>query len=230
MSEPVDAPRWPGESAEYRTARDELARAEHELVQAVEAVAAQRRALPPGRKVQDYEFVEGPLDIGEDGPARKVRMSDLFGPHETLMLYSFMFDGSADACPMCTSLIDGYEGAMADLDERVGFAVLAPAPLDQLRGYGRSRGWRNVRLVSSVGSEYNTAYGAVTADGGLESTMNVFSRRDGSIRHFWGAEKLATPAGQDDRHLDFLWTLWGALDLTPEGRGESWRPSRPARR
>jgi len=35
--------------------------------------------------------------------------------------------------------------------------------------------------------------------------------------------------GQDDRHLDLVWALWEALDLTPEGRGD-WRPARPPRR
>jgi predicted dithiol-disulfide oxidoreductase (DUF899 family) len=40
--------RLPGESAEYRAARDELTAAEHELTAATEKVAAMRRALPPG--------------------------------------------------------------------------------------------------------------------------------------------------------------------------------------
>jgi predicted dithiol-disulfide oxidoreductase (DUF899 family) len=68
-------------------------------------------------------------------------MDELLGGHPTLMLYSVMFDGtSSAACPMCTSLIDGYDGAAADLGQRVGFAVVAPAPLGALRDYGRSRG------------------------------------------------------------------------------------------
>jgi predicted dithiol-disulfide oxidoreductase (DUF899 family) len=40
--------RFPGESPEYRTARDRLLEAEAELRRQTEAVAALRRALPSG--------------------------------------------------------------------------------------------------------------------------------------------------------------------------------------
>jgi predicted dithiol-disulfide oxidoreductase (DUF899 family) len=30
--------------------------------------------------------------------------------------------------------------------------------------------------------------------------------------------------GQDHRHVDFMWPLWGILDCVPEGRGTTWRP------
>ena len=48
---------FPGESADYRAARDRLLEQEIELRRATEAVAAARRALPPGGVVpQDYLF------------------------------------------------------------------------------------------------------------------------------------------------------------------------------
>lgn len=59
--------------------------------------------------------------------------------------------------------------------------------------------------------------------------MTVFTRRDGDVRHFYTSEKPPSAADQDDRHLDLTWGLWGALDMTPEGRG-GFRPSRPPRR
>jgi predicted dithiol-disulfide oxidoreductase (DUF899 family) len=127
-----------------------LAQAEHDLARAVEAVAEQRRTLPLGGAVpENYRFTDGPIEIGDSAPARPVRMSELFGDHQTLLLYSFMFDGTGIPCRMCTSLIDGYDGAAADLLQRVGFAVVAPAPIDRSRAYGRERRWHNVRLVSS---------------------------------------------------------------------------------
>ena len=231
MNDDVTSLRLPNESATYRTSREALAKAEHGLVRAMEAVAAQRRALPPGGAVpENYRFTEGPSDLTQAGPLRAVTMDDLFGPHQTLLLYSFMYDGTGTPCRMCTSLIDGYDGAAADLAERVGFAVVAPAPVDDLRNYGVERRWSNVRLVSSAGTSYGRDYGGMRADGELTSRMNVFTRRDGTIRHFYATEKGPTESGHDDRHLDLLWTLWGALDLTPEGRGDEWRPNRPARR
>ena len=100
----------PGESDEYRRARDELLQAEIELRRQEEAVAAQRRRLPLGGVVpEDYVFEEWDADAG--GP-RAVRMSELFAEgKDTLFLYSFMFiPGSAQrpleqGCPSCTSII-----------------------------------------------------------------------------------------------------------------------------
>ena len=47
----------PGESAEYRSARDRLLEQEIELRRAMEAVAAARRELPPGGAIpEDYVF------------------------------------------------------------------------------------------------------------------------------------------------------------------------------
>ena len=48
--------RYPGESAEYREARDRLLAAEIELRRQIEAVAAARRDLPPGGEVPE-EYV-----------------------------------------------------------------------------------------------------------------------------------------------------------------------------
>ena len=66
----------PGESDEYRRARDELLRAEIELRRQTEAVAAQRRKLPLGGAIPtDYAFDE--WDAGANA-ARAVRLSELF--------------------------------------------------------------------------------------------------------------------------------------------------------
>src|SRR2546421_6034286 len=66
---------FPGESAEYRRARDRLLAQEVELRRAMEQVAAVRRQLPPGGIVpEDYVF-EG---LAPDGTATEVRLSELF--------------------------------------------------------------------------------------------------------------------------------------------------------
>jgi len=62
------------ESAEYLAKRDELRMAEIESIKMRERVAQLRRELPLGAPVQDYEFVEGPADLGAgDAPTRTVR-------------------------------------------------------------------------------------------------------------------------------------------------------------
>ena len=51
--------RFPGESEEYRRERNRLLEAEAGLRRAIEQVAAQRRALPPGGVAPDnYRFEE----------------------------------------------------------------------------------------------------------------------------------------------------------------------------
>src|SRR5205809_2099975 len=79
---------FPGESPEYRAARDTLLEREIELRRAMEAVAAQRRELPPGGSVsEDYVF----QGAGQDGVPTDVRLSELFAPgRDSLAIYSFM--------------------------------------------------------------------------------------------------------------------------------------------
>src|ERR1700752_597256 len=81
--------RFPGESAEYRRARNALLDEEIELRRQIERVAAQRRKLPPGGMIpQDYVFEEA----APDGKPMKTKLSELFAPgKDTLAIYSFMF-------------------------------------------------------------------------------------------------------------------------------------------
>jgi predicted dithiol-disulfide oxidoreductase (DUF899 family) len=76
--------RYPNESAEYRAARNALLNDEIALRAQIEAVAAKRRALPPGGKVpEDYVFER----IGTNATPERVKMSELFGPHKTLVQF-----------------------------------------------------------------------------------------------------------------------------------------------
>jgi predicted dithiol-disulfide oxidoreductase (DUF899 family) len=75
----------------------------------------------------------------------------------------------------------------------------------------------------AAGTTYNRDYHG-EVDGEQESMMNVFARRDASIFHTYGTEMHDSEPGQNSRHLDAMWPLWTALDLTPEGRGASWYP------
>src|SRR6266536_2197827 len=80
---------FPGESAEYREARNQLLGQEIELRRAMEAVAAARRKLPPGGAVpEDYIF----KGTSADAAPADVRLSELFAPgKDSLVVYSFMF-------------------------------------------------------------------------------------------------------------------------------------------
>jgi len=226
--------RFPGESQEYRQAREELLSAEVDLRRQIEAVAAKRRTLPLGGPVpHDYVFHE--WDAGAKA-ARPVRLSELFEDgKDTLFLYSHMFNPDSsgaplmEPCPSCTSIIDAVDGAAPHLAQRINFAVSAKAPLERFRAHAKARDWRHARLLSSAHSTYNHDYHAEAHEAGdsnQDPMATVFVRRGGKIHHFWSSELYLIPTdpGQDMRHVDFMWPLWAILDRTPEGRGAEWRP------
>ncbi|MFI0468917.1 DUF899 family protein [Saccharopolyspora sp. 5N102] len=232
---------FPGESPEYRAARDRLLEREIELRRAMESVAAARRQLPPGGLVpEDYVF----QGTGPDGGSQDVRLSELFGPgKDSLVIYSMMFPryptddrrGAATGrtaelelveapCPSCTAFLDQLDGAVEHLDQRLNFAVVAKAPLPRLLAFSEERGWRRLRLLSAHGNNYDRDYHGESEEGYSLPMMNVFHRENGEIRHFWGSEMLYAPSdpGQDPRHTGTIEPLWNMHDLTPEGRPQDW--------
>jgi predicted dithiol-disulfide oxidoreductase (DUF899 family) len=228
---------FPGESAEYRAARDRLLEQEADLRRATEAVAAARRALPPGGAIrEDYVF----RGRGEDGELGDVRLSELFAPgKDSLVVYSMMFprDPGDDRpgpdhgqtaelpldqgpCASCTALLDQLDGAAVHAAELINFVVVAKAPIERLLTFAEERGWRRPRLVSSAGNTFNRDYHGETPEGAQRPIVNVFRREGEAIRHFWASELLYAPTepGQDPRHAGTLEPFWNMLDLTPEGR------------
>ena len=235
MTEPLHTVRFPGESEEYRRARDELLQAEVDLRRRTEAVAAKRRALPLGGAVpEDYCFEE----VAEGGG--EVRFSELFqAGKDTLVVYSFMFPrwpgdtrpGPAGEtgklalaetpCASCTSILDSLDGAASHLDQRLNLVVVARSDPQRIRTFARERGWRNLRLLSSQNNAYNHDYQAETSDGNQIPILNVFLRDGEELRHSWATELMFAPReeGEDARHVDSIWPVWNVLDMTPEGRG-----------
>jgi predicted dithiol-disulfide oxidoreductase (DUF899 family) len=135
---------FPGESPEYRAARERLLEQEIELRRAMETVAAARRQLPPGGVVpEDYVF----QGARADGAPTDVRLSQLFeSGRKSLAIYSFMFPrdpgddrpGPATGqtallplekgpCPSCVALLDQLDGAAEHASQRVNLAVVAKA-------------------------------------------------------------------------------------------------------
>ena len=209
--------RFPNESGEYREARDALLAEEIELRRHIERVAEQRRALPPGGTVpKNYEL------FGESGP---VRFADLFGDKQTLAVYCYMYGPQREQpCPMCTSLMAAWDGELLDVEQRIALVMVARSPIERLLAVKTERGWQHLRLYSDLDGEFTRDY--VSADDADVPGFNVFTRRDGSIRHFWSGEMGGSTAdpGQDPRGAPDLMPLWTILDSTPEGRGGDWYP------
>jgi predicted dithiol-disulfide oxidoreductase (DUF899 family) len=215
------------ESGDYRARRQELLQAEIELKDQIERVAALRRTLPLGGVVEDYAFQEGPRDLAAgDLPMRTVRLSELFErPDQTLVLMHFMFGGAqTQPCPMCTMWADGYDGVVPHLRQRVAFGVVVAGDVAAIRAWGRQRGWRHLRLLSSAGTAYKRDFGMEDADGAQRPGVSVFRLgADGRPRHFY--TQCAMMGEGHWRGMDLLSPVWNFLDLTPEGRGD-WMPKR----
>ena len=222
---------FPGESAEYRTARNALLAEEMELRRTTERVAAQRRSLPAGGALlEDYPFE------GDSGP---VKLSELFSPgKDTLAIYSFMYGPERERpCPGCTHLLDALDGEAEHIAQRINLVVVAKSPLPRIAAFAGERGWRRLRLLSTAGNSYDRDYfgdstglpAAIRVQQDFKAgeewdmpMLNVFRRDGKAIRHCWGSEILYVPPepGQEYRHNDALDPLWNMLDVTPEGRGD----------
>ena len=185
---------FPGESPEYRNKRNALLENEISLRRQVEAVAAQRRALPPGgAPPEDYRF------IGKAGP---VAMSAMFTQgRDTLAVYSFMFGRAREPCPGCTHFLDGLDGLVEHISQRLTFAGVAKSPLEaqESRAYEDGSVFRSTQAGNNFDRDYCGDFSALSPavrtqqefKDGEEWDMpmlNVFRQAGGKVRHFWGSK------------------------------------------
>ena len=218
--------RFPGESDEYREARNKLLNAEIELRKKIEEVAAIRRNLPDGGKLkEDYIFEEMNPKTGEK---TKTKFSELFKPgKDTLIIYSYMYALKDEKpCTSCTSIMDGINGMVFHVNNRLNFVMVAKSPISKVMNWAKSRSWNNLRILSSENNSYNTDYFSENEKGGQYPALNVFRKMQDGIFHFYSTELLYVKPepGQDGRHVDMIWPLWNIFDYAPEGRGTDWYP------
>jgi predicted dithiol-disulfide oxidoreductase (DUF899 family) len=210
--------RWAGESAEYRQARTALQAEEIELRRQIQRVAAQRRALPPGPVAKDYRFL--------DEQGNELGLVDLFGRHDTLFTYFWMFGPERERpCPMCTSFVGSLDIPMPDIEQRLAIAIVGRSPVARQLAFARERGWRFLKFYQTVGEAFGRDVHAVT-DEGEGAAPTIWRRNGDEVRLFWGAEGGAETAdpGFDPHLAPDPTPLWNILDWTPEGRGTDWYP------
>ncbi|SFS04795.1 DUF899 family protein [Sphingomonas jatrophae] len=213
--------RWPGESEAYRAARTALLAEEYRLRRTREAVAAQRRALPPGPVFEDrYRF---------EGPGGETNLAGLFGDHDTLVVYVMMFapqGGRTRPCPMCTSTIAAWDQSIPSMRRNFAPAVVARrTSAADMQAFAAERGWRNLPLFADLDGRFVADLQAVGPDDMDNPGLAVFTRAGGTIRLFWADEMALPDPGQDPRGQADFQPLWTLLDLTPEGRRPDWYPT-----
>ena len=233
------------EDAAYRRARTALLAEEIELRRQIERVAEMRRALLAFvfvifvsalellvgnerphlcRGVEPRSDLDFGRFIGEAGP---VNFEGLFGDKQSLVVYSYMYGPQRERpCPMCTSLLSAWDGEANDIMQRAALAVVARSPIERLVALKKERGWRSLKLYSDPSQEFSRDFHAVGEKGEDWAGLHVFTRRAGTLRHFWSGEMDFSTAdpGQDPRGAPDLMPLWTVLDTTPEGRDPHWYP------
>lgn len=225
---------FPGESAAYRVARNNLLGEEMRLRREIERVAALRRTLPRGGDLKEDYFFERL----ENGRPTKVKMSGLFEEGKnTLAIYSFMFGPERKRpCPGCTHFLDALDGSSTHIQQRINFWVVAKSPLQRILDFAAQRRWNHLSLMSTAGNSFDADYFGDSTKlspqmrvqqafkAGEEwdlPILNVFQREGDRIHHFWASELLYVPPEPDQqyRHNDLLDPLWNMFDDVPEGRG-----------
>lgn len=215
---------FPNEGDEYRKARNKLLIAEINLRKQLSDVTNQRMKLPMGGKLkEDYVF-----DEIKNGKTRKIKFSELFKDKKnSLIIYSMMYDPNwVEACPACTSILDGLDGSAPHVNEQTNFFVVSKAPIKKLQAWKKKRGWSNLHLLSSFNNSYNKDYFAEDSKSEQIPALNVFQKTPHGIFHFFNTELLYVKPekGQDAHHVDLIWPIWSLFDFTPEGRRD-WFPS-----
>ena len=233
--------RWPaGSTQEYIEARRLLFEKEYNLINQIEEVASQRRALPLGPVLADYEFEEGPADLQASDEVRKVTLTDIVKggnqAHKTLLVYHMMMDtNDTNACPACSMFIDGLNGVAKHLAHHFSLVIVAKAPISSIREYARKREWSHLRFLSSASNTFNKDMGVERPDwykdlaqGPGFSVFRLEKGEDGGDRlRFWyhTTPHFGRVNGKEVvRGMDLLTPVWNLLDITPEGRGQ-WNPS-----
>jgi predicted dithiol-disulfide oxidoreductase (DUF899 family) len=141
-----------GTREEWQAAREELASQEAELAKRSEEVRNKRLELPWVRVEKEYQFDT------QDG---RKNLADLFDGRSQLLAYNAMFgpDYTLGACPGCTSLADGLDGAIVHLNHRdVTLICFSRAPIDRLTKYKQRMGWQ-FPYVSTYDTDFPFDFG-----------------------------------------------------------------------
>jgi predicted dithiol-disulfide oxidoreductase (DUF899 family) len=156
-----------------------------------------------------------------------VGLLDLFGGHEALVTYFWMFGPQRERpCPMCTNWLGAVDGNAADIKQRVALKVLGRSPVARQIAFAIERGWRHLDFVQTVGDDYANDLGLINKDGSENPALVIFRRDGDKVRLFWASEMTMemNDPGQDPRGAPDVAPLWTILDLTPAGRDPRWYP------
>jgi predicted dithiol-disulfide oxidoreductase (DUF899 family) len=155
-----------GTREDWQAARDELAKLEADHAQRNEEIQQKRRELPWVPVEKEYEF---------DTEAGKRTLAELFDGRSQLLAYNIMFgpDYEKGACPGCTNLADGLDGALVHLNHRdVTLICFSRAPIERLAAYKQRMGWQ-FPYVSTFNTDFPFDFGLAMSEEQAEQVPQV---------------------------------------------------------
>ena len=176
----------------------EIQQLEQEIMQKIATLNTLRAQSEP-TEVTNYTF---------DTQSGNVELSELFGPHDKLLVIHNMGQG----CRYCTLWADGFNGILTHLESAMAVVLASKDAPELQRRFANSRGWR-YRLVSHGGGAYLKEQGVM--GGGNHPGAVVYERKDGKMYR-----KNACVFGPGDIYCA-MWSLLGvagigANDWTPQ--------------
>src|SRR5258706_1846268 len=202
--------------------REKLLAKEKELARERDGLSKLRRQLP-------WEKMEKPYV--SDGPDGKESLGDLFGKHNQLLVYHFMFAPEwKEGCAHCSFWADHYDAMGVFLAARdTAFAVISRAPMSMIGPFKKRMGWK-FKWVSSGQNDFN--YDLMVSfsprqlkSGGIfynydDQKKELNSDREGASAFYKNKGRVYQPYSPYARGIDLLKWTYNWLDLTAKGRNE----------
>ena len=155
-----------GTRKDWQEAREKLAKLEAEQAQRNEQIKAKRLELPWVPVEKEYEF---------DTEEGKKTLAELFEGRSQLLAYNIMFgpDYKKGACPGCTNVGDGLDGALIHLNHRdVTLICFSRAPIERLTAYKKRMRWQ-FPYVSTCNSDFAFDFGLALSEEQAQQTPEV---------------------------------------------------------
>jgi predicted dithiol-disulfide oxidoreductase (DUF899 family) len=155
-----------GTREEWQAARAELANLEADLAKQNEDIKKKRLELPWVLVDKEYHF---------DTQGGRKTLAELFDGRSQLLAYNAMYgpDYTLGACPGCTSLADGLDGALVHLNHLdVTLICFSRAPIERLTNYKERMGWQ-FPYVSTYNTDFPFDFGLALTEEQVEQVPEV---------------------------------------------------------
>jgi|SRR5437867_2806003 len=207
---------------QWMSARKKLLAKEKKFNRERDALAKLRRELPWEKVEKQYVF---------DSPDGKESLEDLFGKHNQLLVYHFMFAPEwKEGCPHCSFWADHYDAMGVFLAARdTAFAVISRAPVSKIEPFKRRMGWK-FKWVSSGQNDFNYDLMVSFTPQQVEARRIFYNYRDqkteinsdreGASAFYKHKGTVYHTYSTYARGIDLLNSTYNWLDLTAKGRDE----------